>query len=1379
MEADMSDWGLDSEMVDCMSCGTVSSLDEVAALGGRCPVCGKYDTETDVGKHYGAADEGSRGWHHTASTDGIRYAHLVEADVADDLMRMRLAGRPKRIKPPWSDFHNGQAYPLQNQNTADLVHMFYSLRDAHRAGEPPADGVTPFSDRIPHYEAELLDRHEAGDPEATRWADRGSYIKPDYMNDAEWQTSRRMYPEDYPVDPRPARRRKPTAAVNQDLVDRLHDEFHQWWENKQNLDTDPASADYWKGNGVSKPIQYWPHIEEFLSHKYPASNRWHDMGMEEAGHILDGHKPMPYQVQSGADTTPYETGPEAIATYGYDPKEIAAGMLLLHNRSNPLRGDMLPQDQARLNDIFQKRQQMQRDYEQRTKTAMPRQDAYDAGTLKNNFGGKPDQTPPFPGPWFHGSPDKLEVGDILHPGASKNYEYEGDRAPRQNWVFMDLDARRAQMWAGEAARQRQMPHDAPAYVYHVEPLDEGPWPWNEYPDMGYASPRARVVERRHVDEMGDWDQQPQFGPRRKRDISKLMERLRANQPKTARNARLAAVNQDAAAFLRMAGFDPREVTNRLDGEFRDWAAQNAHRLHDTAPYGPLRDWRNIENFLGDRYPAAGKGFNKGMEGAQQMLDRKKPRNVYGDTPEEDRVITPYETGPEAVAKYGYDPAEIAAGVLLLHNNSHPFRMEWANDKARLVDIFQKRQQMQRAYEQRQTTASRTAMPWSQYEQSRNARLAMPAIDAYDNYDSEEEGIEVPRSERVDHQAVRPGPYFHSTWNDFPPGHILLPRRDLGLDENPMAPNHNNWVWMSEHPADANYHTGYGAHVYEVEPLDEGPWKWNKHPDWDDTEDGGNRYVSPRARIIRKIEPDENGEYFNWTPPHTARLAGKNGDLPEGLTFRHHPDGFDPFPAFDPDDPVPPPGHKWVQFQEDLDYDEDEDDDSVPFYLAAPDGDSWHVRGADNGFRYSDDELKIHNRLPPGVRPEMGIDSWPTVSAHDGDRTAGYLQWISNGTNHGEIRNMQVHPDYRRRGIGLALFDQASKVEPRLHHSENLTEDGRGWSAYEQSRHARLASSEWPDPSRETIPADPQYVYHGTHDYNAQDIADFGHLDVHDPDYGTDQDTWPDGSVEPRSYWTHDPQVARNFYPEGGRPTLLRSPRSSGDFRQERHSGDLYSTSPISADHLEVYSGPGQWTPLTQHRERRTAGKNGPPPPMTFEPFNTMWTNGIMARHAEDGRPLAHLHWYPDGEIETIRVHPQMRGRDIGKAILTHAASHPDTYEASDGIKPSNTLTPDGRAFARSMGHNPTDEEVTPAEGEDQWAWKAVNKYVPMNIPYNGQNEDEMSRYLDQPWTPPAKTASVDDEGWPVWWRGRHRMAGPFDKRWHPNHPEHTPAPWDS
>ena len=227
---------------------------------------------------------------------------------------------------------------------------------------------------------------------------------------------------------------------------------------------------------------------------------------------------------------------------------------------------------------------------------------------------------------------------------------------------------------------------------------------------------------------------------------------------------------------------------------------------------------------------------------------------------------------------------------------------------------------------------------------------------------------------------------------------------------------------------------------------------------------------------------------------------------------------------------------------------------------------------------------------------------------------------------------------------------------------------------------------------------------------------------------------------------------------------------------EDHPETPISTGSMSMDGYAFYNRMLEKEP--DARGIITAGRNGEPPPMTFEPFNTMWSNGIMARHADDGRPIAHLHWYPDGEIETIRVHPQLQGRDIAKHVLAHAAMNPDTYEAEGGIKPSNHLTPAGRAFAQSLGHNPSDAEVTPAEGEDEWAWKAVDKYVPLHVPYNGQNEAEMSKYLEQPWTPPTKTASADDEGWPVWWRGRHRPAGPFDKRWHPNHPEHTPAPWD-
>ena len=45
--------------------------------------------------------------------------------------------------------------------------------------------------------------------------------------------------------------------------------------------------------------------------------------------------------------------------------EIAAGMLLLHNKPQPLRGDMLQRDQDWLNDISDKRMKMQDAYRQR------------------------------------------------------------------------------------------------------------------------------------------------------------------------------------------------------------------------------------------------------------------------------------------------------------------------------------------------------------------------------------------------------------------------------------------------------------------------------------------------------------------------------------------------------------------------------------------------------------------------------------------------------------------------------------------------------------------------------------------------------------------------------------------------------------------------------------------------------------------------------------------------------------------------------------------------------------------------------------------------------------------------------------------------------
>lgn len=40
------------ENVDCPHCGHESDHAEFAAEGGRCPVCGKYNEELDMGRHF-------------------------------------------------------------------------------------------------------------------------------------------------------------------------------------------------------------------------------------------------------------------------------------------------------------------------------------------------------------------------------------------------------------------------------------------------------------------------------------------------------------------------------------------------------------------------------------------------------------------------------------------------------------------------------------------------------------------------------------------------------------------------------------------------------------------------------------------------------------------------------------------------------------------------------------------------------------------------------------------------------------------------------------------------------------------------------------------------------------------------------------------------------------------------------------------------------------------------------------------------------------------------------------------------------------------------------------------------------------------------------
>jgi hypothetical protein len=145
------------------------------------------------------------------------------------------------------------------------------------------------------------------------------------------------------------------------------------------------------------------------------------------------------------------------------------------------------------------------------------------------------------------------------------------------------------------------------------------------------------------------------------------------------------------------GFDPMSVTTRLHQEFNDWATPLA-QAGKIGPYPQnlVKHWPYVERFMKEKYPAAHNGFDMGHEEARPAINRglKNPEKAI------------YETGPDAVEKYGYDPMETAAGMVLLHGAGGPTAGPTATDtdrermnKQMLNNIYRSRARMQRQYEE--------------------------------------------------------------------------------------------------------------------------------------------------------------------------------------------------------------------------------------------------------------------------------------------------------------------------------------------------------------------------------------------------------------------------------------------------------------------------------------------------------------------------------------------------------------------------------------------------------------------------------------------------------------------------------------------------------
>jgi len=163
-----------------------------------------------------------------------------------------------------------------------------------------------------------------------------------------------------------------------------------------------------------------------------------------------------------------------------------------------------------------------------------------------------------------------------------------------------------------------------------------------------------------------------------------------------------------------------DAVKALETEFYDWWDQSGRELNDpkdswNGERGPLGHWPYVEDFLKERYPVAWKGNETGLEQTGRQIDHD-----LGRGPGDEKY---YHTGPQAVAQHGYDPAEIAATMLLLHSQTHPFRRDF-DDQRRLTDIIERRERMRREYEADPTLLQRAMQQRSMMPPA--ARLASPA-----------------------------------------------------------------------------------------------------------------------------------------------------------------------------------------------------------------------------------------------------------------------------------------------------------------------------------------------------------------------------------------------------------------------------------------------------------------------------------------------------------------------------------------------------------------------------------------------------------------------------------------------------------------------------
>jgi hypothetical protein len=160
------------------------------------------------------------------------------------------------------------------------------------------------------------------------------------------------------------------------------------------------------------------------------------------------------------------------------------------------------------------------------------------------------------------------------------------------------------------------------------------------------------------------------------------------------------------------------------------------------------------------------------------------------------------------------------------------------------------------------------------------------------------------------------------------------------------------------------------------------------------------------------------------------------------------------------------------------------------------------------------------------------------------------------------------------------------VDERGKNIEQLSEQEKA-ERTEAEEEGQAQSTNWEPHKLESnsqIPHQPGYVYHATNLERAHDIAQSGKLDVHKPSYGTDQEVWPDGTTEKRSYFSKNAASVWHFAPEEGKPVILRTVHDPAIHKTES-TGDIYATKKVPAERLEILGNDKQWHPISELDEK--------------------------------------------------------------------------------------------------------------------------------------------------------------------------------------------------